>query len=61
MADERIDDAEAAGTRSARFGRLPARVTAGDVVETVETRRPGPGRPEAAGSEELRQALFAGG
>jgi hypothetical protein len=60
MPEEPLTEADQGRVRAARFGRLPARVRPDDAVETVDTeiRR---GRPEPAVSEDLRQALLAGG
>ncbi|MFI2664381.1 hypothetical protein [Micromonospora carbonacea] len=58
--DKQIDDLDDARSRSARFGRLPARVQPDATVEVVATSPPR-GRPDAAGSEEQRQVLLAGG
>ena len=58
--EKQVDDLDSAQFRSARFGRLPARVRPDTTVEMVETAPP-QGRPEAAGSEEQRLVFLAGG
>jgi hypothetical protein len=58
--DENITDLDGARARAANFGKLPARIHPDTTVETVETTSP-QGRPEAAGTEDQRQAFLAGG
>ena len=58
--DKQVADLDSARSRSARFGRLPARVRPDATVEMVETSPP-QGRPETAGTEEQRQVFLAGG
>ena len=58
--DEELADLDGARDRAARFGHLPARIHPDTTVEMVETAS-SPGRPEAAGTEEQRQAFLAGG
>ncbi|NBE83214.1 hypothetical protein [Micromonospora rubida] len=58
--DKQIADLDSTQSRSARFGRLPARVRPDATVEMVETSPP-QGRPDAAGTEEQRQVSLAGG
>ncbi|MFG1608112.1 hypothetical protein [Actinoplanes sp. NPDC049265] len=58
--DEKPGDLDSERVRAARFGELPARIHPTTTVETVATTSPRD-RPEAAGSEEQRQILLAGG
>lgn len=58
--DEKVTDLDAARARAAKFGKLPARIHPDTTVETVDTTSP-QGRPEAAGTEDQRQAFLAGG
>jgi hypothetical protein len=58
--EKKVTDIDSAQSRSARFGRLPARVGPDATVEMVET-SPRQDRPAAAASEEQRQVFLAGG
>ncbi|MDI6105926.1 hypothetical protein QLQ12_45890 [Actinoplanes sp. NEAU-A12] len=57
--EKKVTDIDSAQSRSAQFGRLPARVRPDATVEMLETSPP-QGRP-AAVTEEQRQVFLAGG
>jgi hypothetical protein len=58
--EKRNADPAGARDRSARFGRLPARIHSEATVEMVETTPP-QSLPVSAGTEEQRQVFIAGG
>ncbi|MGX6601715.1 hypothetical protein ACWKSP_06205 [Micromonosporaceae bacterium Da 78-11] len=58
--DKKVADVDSAQSRSARFGRLPARARPDATVEMVEVSPP-QGRSAVAVSEEQQQVFLVGG